>query len=133
AAATAAIGAAACTVRSGVVNCNFGTISVGATPSLNIIVNAGSTSLTNTAASGSLQNSAIVSSTSVVDPTPANNTSSPVPTSLIGEADINIVSISGTPDPVLVGNSVTYTVTINNIGTHPSQPLTFNNTWPTAV
>src|SRR4029077_9309468 len=51
----------------------------------------------------------------------------------IGEADVQLASIIGTPAPVLVGNNVTYTITVQNNGPHPSQALTVNNTLPTGV
>jgi uncharacterized repeat protein (TIGR01451 family) len=132
AATTAANGSAACVAGPPVV-CNFGTVNNGASSTLKIITNAAPATLAIGAASGSVSNSVNVASTSTIDPVASNNQSLAVSTSLIGEADVSLVSIVGAPNPVLVGNNVTYTITVNNIGPHPSQPLTVNNTLPTGV
>ncbi|MCU1285960.1 MAG: Cell surface protein [Acidobacteriales bacterium] len=123
----------ACSAVGSAVTCNFGTVAIGATPTLTIVAKAGPTTLPNGQASGSVAMSAAIASTTIVDPGPTSNQSTTVNTNIIGEADVNVVSLTATPNPVFVGDQVTYVLTINNIGPHPTQPLTVNNTLPTGV
>ncbi len=58
------------------------------------------------------------------DPTPANNTGSDT-TPITATADLS-VTLTGTPDPVIAGNAITYTLSVNNAG--PSTATTVSVT-----
>ncbi len=65
-----------------------------------------------------LTNKAVVSATED-DPNPANNTALE-DTDVVAEADLSITK-SDSPDPVLAGNELTYTITVDSAG--PSDAL----------
>jgi uncharacterized repeat protein (TIGR01451 family) len=96
-----------CTTGS-TVTCTIAALAAGS--SGDIVINA----TVDAAATGTLANSATISSSGTTDPTPANNTatsSTPVTTS----ADLG-VTITDSPDPVFPTSPLTYTVTVTKSG-----------------
>jgi len=108
------------------VTCNLGTIDNGLSAAIDIVVTATVTGqLTNIAsASSSLpdpdvtDNSATTSTT--VDPVPGT------------EADLVLVK-SDSPDPVTVGNNLTYTITVTNNGPQVANDVVLTDTLPADV
>ncbi|HEX3530703.1 MAG TPA: ExeM/NucH family extracellular endonuclease, partial [Thermoanaerobaculia bacterium] len=66
-------------------------------------------------ATGTLSNTATVAAPAgVTDPTPGNNSATDSDT-LSPQADLSVTKVD-TPDPVVAGNNITYTITVNNAG-----------------
>ena len=111
-----------CSNASGTVTCPLGTIANGGTASIDIKVTPQST--------GSITNQASVTS-GVVDPTPANNSASA--TTLVNPvADLSVTK-SDSPDPVLVGQQLTYTLAIANAGPSAATAVSLSDTLPAGV
>jgi len=107
---------------------NIGTLINGASANLTILVTAPSSS-------GNITNSATISG-SEPDPNPANNTASedttvttvpPAP-----EADLQI-SKSDSPDPVYIGDNLTYLVSVTNNGPDNASSVNVTDTLPPGV
>jgi uncharacterized repeat protein (TIGR01451 family) len=83
-------------------------------------------------ATGSLSNTATVSVPSAAsDPTPANNSATDTDT-LTPSADLSITK-SDSPDPVIVGQTLTYTITVNNAGPSDAANMVVTDTLPAGV
>ena len=96
-----------CTTIGGVV-CSLGALPVGGTATITIVANYGpDTPL------GSTPNTATISSPTA-DPTPGNN-SSTAQLTVTGESNLSITK-TGTPNPVVAGQPVVFTVTVSNSG-----------------
>jgi uncharacterized repeat protein (TIGR01451 family) len=81
------------------------------------------------AATGTLTNTAVVTAPGgVTDPTPGNNSATDSDT-LAPQADLSITKVD-TPDPVLDGQNVTYTITVTNAGPSPASTVTLNDVEP---
>ncbi|MEI6577662.1 MAG: HYR domain-containing protein, partial [Bacteroidota bacterium] len=78
----------------------------------------------------SIINTATVSSTTT-DPTPDNNTSS-FGFAAIASADLSITK-TATPDPVIAGQNVTYTITVTNNGPSDAQAVVANDVLPAGL
>jgi uncharacterized repeat protein (TIGR01451 family) len=89
------------------VSCDLGTVPAGTAndATVTIVVRPGAIS--------SVTNTASVSS-STADPSPGNNLSS-APTTVTPSADLSLTK-GDSPDPVLLGGDVTYTLTVHNAG-----------------
>ena len=96
-----------CTAVSLVVTCDIGSLEVGVPVTLEIVVTAPSTA-------GEITNTAIVEG-AVVDLVPDNNTASTTTTVEIEPADLSI-SKEADPSPVHLGEVLTYTLLVNNLG-----------------
>ena len=94
----------------GTVTANLGTLASGATAIVDIFVNV-------TASAGSVLTNTAVASSPVTDPNPGNNTgtASTTVTAPAPSADLGL-SKSGSPNPVLTGNNLTYTILLHNFG-----------------
>ncbi|WP_094868791.1 DUF7507 domain-containing protein [Paenibacillus sp. VTT E-133280] len=86
--------------------------------------------IVNSAASGTIENTATVSSTTP-DPDPTNNTSTFV-TPVNTLADISVEKI-GSPSPVPAGNVLTYNIAIANAGPSDSENVTLTDTIPIEI
>jgi uncharacterized repeat protein (TIGR01451 family) len=106
----------------GTVICNLGTLGNGASATVTIVV-------TPTAA-GTLSNTASVTS-SVADPNTGNN-SSTTTTSVSGSADLSITK-TDSPDPVQVGDHLTYTIMVTNGGPSSATGVIVTDTLPGGV
>ena len=111
-----------CSQSAGTVSCSLGTIANGSSASVQIKV----VPPTN----GSITNQATASS-SVSDPNSANNTATAT-TTVRRSADLSITK-SDSPDPVLQGQEVTYTLGINNAGPSMASDVTVTDTLPSGV
>jgi uncharacterized repeat protein (TIGR01451 family) len=118
-------GAPTCTAAGGVVTCNLGTINSGANSVVTIVVTP------QAAAVGTINNSASVTAAEF-DPNAANNTNITQGTVVVGSADL-IVTKADSPDPVRVGNNLTYTITINNNGPNDATNVVLTDTLPANV
>lgn len=112
-----------CLQSGGIVTCNIGTISNGSSVTIIIAVTP--------VISGTISNTATVTGTEP-DPDLSNNSTLPVQTTVIpalpSEADLNITK-TDSPDPVtLVGNNVTYTITVTNNGPGSATGVTVTDT-----
>src|SRR6267142_1805545 len=62
----------------------------------------------------------------------ANDTAGPVTTLVVTEADL-VVAKTDTPDPVVAGNNITYTITVNNGGPSDAQTVVMEDMVPTGT
>ncbi len=108
----------------GVPACSLGTIAAGSSASYTITVSV------DPATAGTITNTASVSS-STPDPNPNNNTDTE--DTFVGtSADLSITK-SDNPDPVLPGDTLTYTVTVNNAGPSSATDVVVTDTLPAGV
>ncbi len=107
----------------------IGTVNASATATLHITATATSTSI------GGVTNIAEITASDVPDPdsTPNNHIGSEDDQSSVGvnakDADLSITK-SDSPDPVLAGSNITYTINVTNNGPDPSLNLTLSDTVP---
>ena len=80
---------------------------------------------------GSITNSATVTSSSV-DANPDDDTASLVSTVVSASADL-VLALAGSPNPVLVNGSLTYTISVTNLGPATAAGLSVTNTLPPTV
>lgn len=104
------------------VTCNFGTLPVGASETLEFLV------LVDADASGTVTNTATVSGNEA-DPVSGNDTSSAT-TEIIRQADLEVLKVDG-GGPVVAGETIQYTVTVNNLGPNDVQSAVVSDTFPT--
>lgn len=112
----------------GTVTCGLGSLAVGTNAAVVIVVNP--------TAAGTIKNSATVSSVDY-DKYPSNNTASNIPTTVNPPpvnpvADLSI-SKSDYPDPVIVGDSLLYTITVTNNGPDGATGVIVSDTLPPGV
>ena len=80
-------------------------------------------------ATGSLSNTATVTAgAGVTDPTPGNNSATDTDT-LTPSADVSVTK-TDSPDPVVVGNNITYTITVTNNGPSDATSLSLSDAVP---
>lgn len=108
----------------GTVTVNLGSLESGATATITIVVNVDS-STTNP-----LLNQAFVSGDNL-DPVPGNN-SDDEPTQVVQEIDL-VIDKSDTPDPVIAGQQLTYTLLVSNQGPSDASGVTVVDTLPSGV
>ncbi|HEX8139107.1 MAG TPA: DUF4214 domain-containing protein [Pyrinomonadaceae bacterium] len=106
----------------GTVSCKRASVPSGSVETFTLVVNIPSGS----AAGTTYTNTATVTTSSTDINT--ENDSSTVSTD-VASADIS-VSKAGTPDPVITGNNLTYTITVNNAGPSPSSSVLMTDTLP---
>ena len=97
-----------CAATDNIVSCRLGTLPSGETASATVEV------MVDTLFSGTLTNVASVTA-DASDPDPDNNSSTVVTPVAVGPADVGI-SITASPNPVAVGGTLTYIVTVTNSG-----------------
>ena len=97
-----------CNESSGTMTCALGTLASGATTTIEVQVGV------DPSTRGTLSNTASVASNET-DPNPSNDTSSAT-TSVTAEADLSVTK-GDSPDPVVAGTELSYTLTVSNVGT----------------
>jgi uncharacterized repeat protein (TIGR01451 family) len=108
----------------GVPTCNLGTINAGGNKqyTVTVTVNAGTT--------GTLTNNVSVTS-NTADPNAANNSASAT-TTVNASADLSITK-TDSPDPVIAGQNIAYTITVNNAGPSDAVNVVVTDTLPAGV
>jgi uncharacterized repeat protein (TIGR01451 family) len=109
-----------CANNNGMVTCNLGDLASGASTTVTITATA--------TATGTLSNTATVSG-SGTDPNPANNTATATVT-VNPSADLSL-TLTDAPDPVLLGQTVTYTTIVTNNGPSTASNVTATGTLAT--
>ena len=114
-----------CSQAGGVVTCDFGTIANGASDNVTIVVTAPATA-------GVITNTASVT-TGRIDPNSANDSASADTTVTIpGEADLALTQ-SDSPDPVLVNQTLSYSLLVDNLGPDEATAVVMTDTLPATV
>jgi uncharacterized repeat protein (TIGR01451 family) len=108
----------------GVPSCSLGTIAAGGSASYDVTVNVDAST------TGTITNNVSVT-TSTNDTNPANDNDTEDTLVLI-EVDL-VIDIIDDVDPVLAGNDLVYTVTVDNAGPSDAQNVSVNNTLPAGV
>ena len=99
-----------CTESSGTVTCISGGLGVGATETYQIVV----TVDPSYPGSGTILNTAAIATSTTTDPNSLND-SATESTSVDAEADLSVVK-TDSPDPVVAGTNLTYTIVVSNSG-----------------
>ncbi|MBI1741721.1 DUF11 domain-containing protein [Candidatus Acetothermia bacterium] len=110
-----------CSQSAGVVTCSLGIMANAASATITITVTPNTT--------GTITNTAQVTGDEA-DTNTANNTATEM-TTVLG-TDLSVTKIDS-PDPVIVGNNVTYTVTVTNNGPGTATGVTATDTLPPGV
>ena len=113
----------ACVHAAGLVTCNLGALGNGAGASVAVVVVP--------TVPGNIDNTATVTA-DVTDPNPADNTDSEATTVSGGAADLAITN-TGSPDPVVVGEVLSYLLTIANNGPDDATLVQVVDTLPAGV
>ena len=117
-----------CGESGGVVSCNtIGTLTNGASATITITV-----TVPTSMAHGTILSNSATSTATETDPNTANNTNITQTTTVNREADLAVTK-SDSPDPVLAGNNLTYTVTVTNDGPSDASGVTLSDTLPGGV
>ena len=112
-----------CSVASGTITCTRAAIAVASAPNLPIVLRA-------PAEADTVDFTVEVASTAT-DPTPGNNTAS-ASTTVAARADLSI-AVTDAPDPVIAGGTLTYTITVTNLGRSTAPTATVTDVLPAGV
>ena len=115
---------AGCAEASGVVTCTLGDLASGGNDTVEIVVTAD--------AAGTQTNTASVTSTSP-DPTPANNSDSAETVVVDGEVNADLSMAKTALAEVTVGDTITYTLEVNNTGPATALSVEVEDTLPAGV
>jgi len=113
-----------CTQAGGVVTCELGSLPSGSDARVIIIVTVGSST------QGAITNTTGVTA-ATTDPTPGNNTDSEA-TQVNAQADLAVTK-SDSSDPVVAGETLTYTLLVTNKGPSNATGVTVTDTLPSGV
>ncbi|WP_163100707.1 DUF11 domain-containing protein [Peribacillus alkalitolerans] len=114
-----------CSFAAGTLTCTLGTLASGGTATVNIVV-------TPTADSVPTISNEVMVIGDEIDPNPANNSDTETTTVNPVTADLSVVKIDS-PDPVTVGQDLTYTVTVANGGPDTATDVTLTDILPSSV
>ena len=117
-------GSPTCIESSGTLSCALGTLTSGTTATIEVQL------AVDPSTRGSLTNTVSVAGNET-DPDPANDTSTAT-TSVTGEADLSVVK-SDSPDPVVAGTNLSYTLTVANAGPSDATGVALTDTLPAGV
>jgi len=109
-----------CLQNAGTVSCSLGPLVNGATATVTIQVSPQQ--------AGQLSNQASITGNES-DPNSANNTSPPVTTTVSPAADLSVTK-TDSPDPVHVGQPLTYTIVVSNNGPSPAMNVSIQDQLP---
>ncbi|CAG0937598.1 Large cysteine-rich periplasmic protein OmcB [Thermoflexales bacterium] len=123
---SAATSQGACTFNTGerTLTCSLGTLAVNASAQIILVTNVAVGTV------GTIIDIAGVTSTTA-DPTPANNAATQN-TAVIQRANLGL-TLADTPDPVVAGTRLTYTLSVNNAGPSNAASVQVTDTWPSGV
>jgi uncharacterized repeat protein (TIGR01451 family) len=110
---------AGCALAAVEVQCAVGSLAPGASAAVAVVVRPG--------AAGALANTVSVGAAET-DPSPANNTATAM-TAVTAIADLALTK-SDAPDPIVVGNNITYTLTATNLGPSTATNVVVTDTLP---
>jgi uncharacterized repeat protein (TIGR01451 family) len=108
----------------GTATATIGTLAAGASATFTLVINVNA----NVLAGGTVSNTAAVVTTTA-DVNAANNSDTEV-TDVLAQADLSVTKTES-PDPVLAGGNLTYTITISNAGTSDAQSVILTDVIPT--
>ncbi|MGI8785711.1 MAG: hypothetical protein ACR2L2_18920 [Acidobacteriota bacterium] len=116
-------------VSGGAFSCNLGTLNSGASTTVAVVVNVDATAI------GRTITNAVSVSSGTTDPNTANNTSnfSHAVTPTQPETDLEVTTLTDSPDPVTVGSNLTYTATVINKGRSTATQVIVTDTLPAGV
>ena len=107
------------------ISCTNPTFAVGASTTFTVVV-----TVNGGTASGTVITSTANISSATTDPNPSNNVAiATVIVATAGQADLAITK-TGTPNPVLAGNNITYTITVKNNGPASASTVVLTDTLP---
>ncbi|MBN1286228.1 MAG: DUF11 domain-containing protein [Anaerolineae bacterium] len=115
-----------CNAEGGVVTCDLGSLASGASATITIVVQ------TPQDEPGTLTNTAAVASTAPEDPDLSNNTTTIETAMVQATADLAVLK-TASPSPVLVGGTLTYTLTVTNFGPADASSVLVTDTLPGGV
>ncbi|MBI3177211.1 MAG: DUF11 domain-containing protein, partial [Chloroflexi bacterium] len=108
------------------VTCTRATLAVGAAPSITVTVTVGAS-----VAQGTVLSNTATVSTSSIDTNPAND-SATATTTVNAQADLSMIK-TDSPDPVIAGNNLTYTLAVTNNGPSNAANVSVSDTLPAGV
>jgi uncharacterized repeat protein (TIGR01451 family) len=107
------------------ISCSIPTLAAGASTTFTVVVKVGAGT-----ASGTVITDTANVSAATTDPNPTNNVATVTTTvATAGQADLAVTK-TGTPNPVLAGNNITYTITVTNNGPAAAANVTLTDTLP---
>ena len=109
-----------CTPGMGTATCSLGALNANASATVTIVVTP--------TATGMITNIADVSANET-DPNPNNNTATQDTTVVAAAADVQVTKTDA-PDPVIINQNLTYTVTVRNNGPQAAQNVVLTDTLP---
>jgi len=118
-------GSAGWTCSATAISCTIPTFAAGSSTTFTVIVTVGAGT-----ASGTVITDTANVSAATTDPNPSNNVATVTTiVATAGQADLAVTK-TGTPNPVLAGNNITYTITVTNNGPAAAATVTLTDTLP---
>jgi uncharacterized repeat protein (TIGR01451 family) len=122
---TATSGTGGWTCAGASISCTIPTFASGAATTFTVVVTVGSGTVSGTVITDTANVSA-----ATTDPNPSNNVATVTTVvATAGQADLAVTK-TGTPNPVLAGNNITYTITVTNNGPATAANVTLTDTLP---